>query len=561
MQTHYLSYAQTGYFSPLVVNYVAQNPDLNPLYRYPHSLAALGNAAQHIAANFTPQKRQVLVDVLQQQYAHLSANHLVQKNIAALLQPNCLTVTTAHQPNLFTGHLYFIYKIVDAIQLSKTLQTAYPQYHFVPIYWMGSEDHDFEEINHAHIFGQTLQWQQPTRGAVGRLPTNTLQPIFDQLKPLLGNSPHATELWEVLQTAYLQHQTLADATQYLVNFLFGEYGLVVLNQDNAALKQVFSPALQTELSEQKSYQLVTQTNQILAQQGYTPQAFARPINLFYHTQGNRSRIMYDDATQQYYIQLPEGDIKYLDLKIPNINNKSNDTHLNDTTKPNHDKPNHLPFGEAGVGHLSPNVILRPTYQQTILPNIAYIGGGGELAYWLQQKTTIEAYGANYPVLMLRNSVLWIDKATWQKCEKLGLSIEDLFSDAQNLATEYVNKHSQNTLDLSEQSQLLQTAFEQILAKALQIDPTLQATVMGEMTKLTKSIETLEQKLLRSEKRKYETATSQIQTIKDKLFPNQSLQERYDNFIPYYLRHGKTFIATLLQHLNPLDTRFLVLIED
>ncbi|MBK9460228.1 MAG: bacillithiol biosynthesis BshC [Sphingobacteriales bacterium] len=137
----------------------------------------------------------------------------------------------------------------------------------------------------------------------------------------------------------------------------------------------------------------------------------------------------------------------------------------------------------------------------------------------------------------------------------------MFSDAQNLATEYVNKHSQNTLDLSEQSQLLQTAFEQILAKALQIDPTLQATVMGEMTKLTKSIETLEQKLLRAEKRKYETATSQIQTIKDKLFPNQSLQERYDNFIPYYLRHGKTFIATLLQHLNPLDTRFLVLIED
>jgi uncharacterized protein YllA (UPF0747 family) len=264
--------------------------------------------------------------------------------------------------------------------------------------------------------------------------------------------------------------------------------------------------------------------------------------------------MYDDTTQQYYIQLPEGDIKYLDLKIPNINNKTNN--LNDTTN-----PNHLPFGEAGVGHLSPNVILRPTYQQTILPNIAYIGGGGELAYWLQQKTTIEAYGANYPVLMLRNSVLWIDKVTWQKCEKLGLSIEDLFSDAQNLATEYVNKHSQNTLDLSEQSQLLQTAFEQILAKALQIDPTLQATVMGEMTKLTKSIETLEQKLLRSEKRKYETATSQIQTIKDKLFPNQSLQERYDNFIPYYLRHGKTFIATLLQHLNPLDTRFLVLIED
>lgn len=560
MYTHHINYAQTGYFSPLAVAYLAQNPNLSALYKYPVSLAALGDAAQDIAANFSQQKRQVLVDVLQQQYANLATNSLVQKNIESLQHNNTVTLTTAHQPNLFTGPLYFIYKIVDTIQLSRILQATYPQYNFVPIYWMGSEDHDFEEINHAHIFGQTLQWQQTTGGAVGRLSTDTLAPVLEQLKPFMGNSPHATELWEVLQKAYLQHHTLAQATQYLVNFLFGEYGLVVLNQDNATLKQLFLPAMQTELLTQKSYELVTQTNQLLTQHGYTPQAFVRPINLFYHSKGKRQRILYHNETQKYYVEAANGTINYLPFykQSNRICFDNEQKHLDDNNE-----QNDALFEKAQVGNLSPNVNLRPTYQQTILPNIAYIGGGGELAYWLQQKTTIEAYGAAYPVLLLRNSVLWIDKTTWQKCEKLGLSIEDLFIDAQKLAAEYVNRYSQNTstLDLSEQNKLLQLAFEQILEKAMLIDPTLQASVMGEKSKLSKSIETLEQKLLRAEKRKYETATTQIQSVKEKLFPNQSLQERYDNFIPYYLRHGKNFIATLLQHLNPLDTRFLVLIEE
>ena len=537
MTVHRLSYAQTHFFSRLVVDYVEQKESLQPFLRYTPTVELFEAVLKDATLHYKDLDREQLVQVLLDQYTDEEVGDAVMDNIRQLAQPTTFTVTTAHQPNVFTGPLFFIYKIVSTIRLSETLRKRYPNHRFTPVYWIGSEDHDFEEINHINLFGQTLRWEDEAggRGPVGRLSTDTLQPVLISLKELLGNEPTAQDLWERLERAYGSGLTLAAATRRFVHSLFGKYGLVVLNQDEARFKKLFAPTILRELKVKNSESLVQQTNEQLRQAGYEPQAFPRPINLFYLTEDNqRLRIEWNETVKHYEVLNTE-----LHFSAEEI------------TKEVAEQPERF----------SPNVILRPVYQQTVLPNVAYVGGGGELAYWLQLKSVFADNGAFYPILLLRNSVLVArQNANGQRLEKLGLTIKDLFRPTNKLIVEYLNRHSKHTLNLYPQKELLTTAFEQILEKAMQIDPTLQSSVVGEMTKLTKAIENLEGKLLKAEKRKFETATGQIENLKQKLFPNNGLQERGDNFMPYYVKYGDTFIEELMEFLDVFEGGFLVLGE-
>lgn len=541
-----INYADTHSFSRLFLNYIAGSADLQPFYRYPLRMEGIANSIKDLQ-NYS-HDRQLLCKVLQRQYQHVAQQEAVQQNIAALAKAETFVVATAHQPNLFTGPLYFIYKIVSAIRLAAQLSVAYPHYRFVPMYWMGSEDHDFAEINHLHLYGKTLTWQQTQEGAVGRLPTTTLMPLLDELSDILGNSEAAKTTLQVLQQCYIDNATLGEATRAWVNYLFGQYGLVVINQDDADLKQhVFShiahaeikgiePPAATQLPNmgqatfRRSYDWVRDTDRRLNEAGYDSQAFPRPINLFYLTDNSRARIETDG----------EGYFKTYNNAMRWSADQLNEEIAQYTER------------------FSPNVILRPVYQQSVLPAVAWVGGGGELAYWLQLEAVFKAFGVHYPVLVPRNSALWIDESTAQKMARLSLTVRDLFRHTEKLVVEYVNRNSEHELNLFAQKQLLQTAFEQILERALQIDPTLQSSVVGEMTKLNKSIEALEAKMLRAEKRNFDTAAMQIRSIKEKLFPDGKLQERHDNMLPYYIKHGNRFIETLMAAFDPFDQRFTVI---
>lgn len=413
------------------------------------------------------------------------------------------------------------------------LQQQHPNYTFIPIYWMGSEDHDFEEINHFNIFGKTLTWNTPAGGAVGRLTTTEIKEVLNQLQPLIENLPYGNKLIKILNEAYLQHPTLAQATQFLVNQLFGKYGLLIINQDDALLKQAFIPIAKAELLQQQSYKTVLETNQLITNLGYHAQAFPRPINLFYLGNNFRERILFDENSQTY--------------TITNTNLQFNTQQI-------------IAELEQNPQNFSPNVILRPVFQQAVTAAVAYVGGGGELAYWLQLQQVFNLHNTPYPILVLRNSATLIDANTALKMQKTGLSYHDIFRDVEKLIIEYVQKNSQHTLDISIEKQQLIDIFEQILHKAVAIDTTLQTTVVGEMTKLKNTLETLENKLLRSEKRNFENATNQIRNIKEKIFPKQTLQERFDNFLPHYAKYGEKFIDNLINNLKPITNEMLIFID-
>lgn len=529
MKKHLIPFADTGYFSNLILDYLSQKSDVKEFYgNYP---TLDGFKKQIEDRTKLPVNRQLLVAVIEEQCEHISLSAKTTKNLQKLRIDNAFTVTTGHQLNLFTGPLYFIYKIISTINLAEILNKEFPDNHFVPVYWMHAEDHDFKEINHIHLFGKKIEWEGDHQIPAGYLKTKELESVLDDLGDILGNSDNAAQLKALLRKAYLENDNLADATRFLANELFKDYGLLILDANDKRLKQEFIPYLKAEILEQENADLVNETNKKLESKGYKTQVNPREINCFYMDEGCRSRIVQDEDV----FKVLDSDMQFTKAEMEQLIEEK-------------------PY------HFSPNVVLRPMYQECILPNIAYVGGAGELAYWLQYKSMFEKNEVSFPVLVLRNSVMVINKNLSSKLEKTGLTIELLFQDTDLLINQYVQENASEEISLEEEKGEISKTYQSLKAKAENVDPTLGPRVEAELANQIKSIEKLEDKLRKAEKAKFETSINQIRGIKDKLFPERSLQERYENFTSQYLQHGSSFISEVKEQLEPLDSRFIVLVE-
>ncbi len=473
--------------------------------------------------------RELLVNVLKKQYRTFDADGFSTHLIEKLGNENTFTVTTAHQPSLLLGPLYFIHKIASTIHLSRQLKIQYPDNEFVPMFVIGGEDHDFEEVSSINLFGKKIVWQTEEKGSVGMMRSESLQTVLSELKNLLGESEMAQSIFSIVEKNYSIHERYHTATQALIHTLFAKYGLLVINPNDAELKAAFVPIMLRELLENPSQKLVTETQEKLAAVGFKAQAFPREINLFYLREQLRERIILEENEYKVlntsYVFSKEEIIKELE---------------------NHPE------------RFSPNVVLRPLYQEVILPNLAYIGGGGEIAYWLERKTQFELFGVNLPMLIRRNSVVWIDAASQQKMEKLGLTDKDLFQDIDFLIKNYVTKNASGEINILQEKADMQAVFDRIESLAKQIDPTLSNAVAAEATKQLSALDQLESRIVRAEKQKHEVGLNQIRTLVQKFCPNGGLQERFDNFLPFYIKYGESFFSTLIEHLNPLEKGFIVI---
>ncbi len=530
MQIQRIPFDRIPQFSDRDVAYAQQAESLRAFYKYEPSIDSF---EQVIAdkSDYPSERRRALVAALEDQYAQLPHSDTVASQIRTLAHEHTYTVVTAHQPSLFTGPLYFIYKIASAINLANQLNERYPDAHIVPVFITGGEDHDFEEINHAHIFNDTVTWQQAKGGSVGQLPTESLQPVLAQMKELLGSSDRAVALYEKLEATYGTYERYGMATIAFVHDLFQEYGLVILDMNRSDLKQHFASIMREELIEQPSQQLVQEAQQRLEAAGYGAQAHAREINLFYLGDGYRERIVQENGSYEVLNQSIQFSPAELVAEL-----------------------------EAHPERFSPNVVMRPLYQECILPNLAYIGGGGELAYWLERKAQFEHFGLNFPMLIRRNSVLWIDRTSVKKLDKLDLRLEDLLEDTEQLIKRFVQESTDNEVSLAPEKAQLQQLFERIATKAEDIDPTLKKAVLAEHARQEKAIDNIEGRLMRAEKQRFETSLNQIRGLKDKLFPNNGLQERHDNFIPFFLKYDRPFLDILVQELDPLTPGMVVVYD-
>jgi bacillithiol biosynthesis cysteine-adding enzyme BshC len=527
--TAHLPYNQTHAFGKIVLDYLNGSENLKPFYSFEPSVKNIEETIQRKKQQTV--NRQKLVDVLQDQYQAIPATDEVKKNIEALLSENTFTVCTAHQPNLFTGPLYFVYKVLHTIKLASFLKEQLPQYHFVPVYYMGSEDADFAELNHTYVDGKKIEWRKEQTGAVGRMIVDsTLVQLINELEGQLSTEVHGKEVIDLLRRCYCEGKTIQDATFELVNELYGQWGLIVLIPDNPALKKEMINVFEDDLFNNTSSQIVEETSEKL-EKHYGVQANPREINLFYLKDYIRERI-------------EEKDGRY---KILNTNLSFSKEEIKKELQDNPER-------------FSPNVILRGLFQETILPNLAFIGGGGEMAYWLQLKDLFDHYKVVYPVLVLRNSFLVVEEKWNQKIQKLDLDAKDLFCDENELMKIIVAKNSENKIELNGNFEMAEAFYEQIRAQAEAVDKTLSQYVTSIKTRSLKDLEELEKKMLRAEKRKFEEQQRQIQKIKDMLFPNDGLQERVENFSWFYAKWGRGFIEQLYKHSLALEQKFTILTQ-
>ncbi len=527
---------ETGQFSKLFLDYINGDNHLRGLYAYEPKIEGFQRVIDDKSKENT--NRPLLVTVLKEQYSTIEACDLQKANIELLLKKNTFTVCTGHQLCLFTGPLYFIYKIISTINLAETLKKNYPEYNFVPVYWMASEDHDFAEVQSINLFGKKIFWNNDEKGAVGNLKTDSLNLVIDELKQILGESENSKELIQLFTEAYLKNSNLSDATRYMVHQLFDDHGLVILDGNDSRLKNEFSEIIKDDIINSINYKLVNETISELEKAGFKAQVNPREINCFYMIDNLRERIEHIHNTA-----LEEGR-----RDVFNVVNTSISFTKDELLKELTDHPERF----------SPNVVLRPVYQQKILPNLAYIGGPGELAYWLEYKRMFDHHNINFPVLIPRNFALLTDEKTNQQIQKLGFTINDLFKDVEVLIKEFVNKNANSELSLKEQEEKISNVFVEVSQKAMAVDVTLKGSVEAELQKALNAIKNIESKLLRSEKQKQETSINQIKKLKEKFFPEGALQERYENMAPYYLRSGKKLITDLKEQFDPLDHELMIL---
>lgn len=520
MRLEKVSFAETHSFSSFFLDYIEQEDSLKPFYnRFPE--LPQFRAQIHEKTSFPVLHRQALVKALSSQYATIPPHEEVENNIKALASEKTFTVTTGHQLNIFTGPLYFIYKIVTVINTCRQLKQAYPEYQFVPVYWMASEDHDFAEISYFNLYGRKYTWHTEQSGAVGRFNPKGLEEV---LKDLPGDT-------KIFRDAYLKYPTLSLSVRHYVNALFGDAGLVVLDADDHSLKELLRPVLKDDLFRRTTKTLVDATAASLEAAGYKAAVHARDINLFYLDKGIRGRIERNGDN----FNVVDTDLRFSSSSIEQMI-------------------------EQEPEKFSPNVLLRPIYQEIILPNLAYTGGPAEVVYWLQLKSVFDHFKVPFPMLLPRNFALVMDAPSCKKWQKTGLLLKDLFEEKNFLFNHWVVKNTTHDLSMSQPIESVLSIFESVKRRASTIDETLGPLVSAEATRVLNRLEKIESKLLRAERRRHADRLRQIETIKESLFPGGSLQERTDNFLNFYQR-DPGFIRKLLDMLDPLDFQFNILQYD
>ncbi|MEO8150189.1 MAG: bacillithiol biosynthesis cysteine-adding enzyme BshC [Bacteroidia bacterium] len=530
-EKEYINFYDTKSFSNLIIDYLNEDEKLKPFYSFPLSIEGFAKAIEKRKS--FPVDRKTLTEVLKIQNKSLSNYEnfdIINLQIDLITDEKTFTVTTGHQLNIFTGPLYFTYKIFSAINLAGELKKNFPEYNFVPVYWMASEDHDFEEISCVHLFDKKVSWQQEQKGASGNISTATMNDALNELKSVLGESELSNTIFNLFQTAYTKHGKLTDAMRYLVHHLFGKYGLVIIDASERKLKSTFAPVIKKELLEQFSFKHVSETTAEL-DKNYKSQVSPRELNLFYMKENFRERIEIHNS--KYTVV--NSDISFTKEEI-----------LNEL--------------ENYPERFSPNVVLRPLYEESLMPDLAYVGGGAEVSYWMQYKAMFESQNIFFPVLVLRDSVMVIEKGIAKKIKSSELSLSDLFLSYDELVKIILHKTEEGHVSMIDESVIVEKMFDGILEKMSAVDPTLSGAAMAEKQKTLNALKALEDKTIKALKRKNETSLNQLKVVKEKLFPENTLQERYFNFSMFYVKYGDAFFDALKETLNPLEKKFIVLIE-
>lgn len=491
MSQNKISYSDIPFYKAIIECYLNNDKRLRPfVYDFP-SKSSISSFIQE--RKEFPVDRELLVSSIKSQYSSTQID--VPKNVNLLLDENTFTITTGHQLSLFGGPLFFIYKIIACIELTEKLNKQFPQHNFLPVFWMASEDHDFEEINSISFDNETFKWNTNQKGAVGRFVIDkSFIDLISKLEDKLSNKPFNSELFSLIKESYIKGDSLSLCTRRFVDKILSAPELIIIDGDDKALKSLFRPIANKECKENIVLNNVSKVDEELKKLSFHSQVHAREINLFTLEKESRDRIITEDISM---------------LKDEEI---------------------------------SPNALMRPIYQETILPNIAYIGGAGEIAYWLQLKSTFESFNTSFPALFVRNSFIISSQKINRILKGLDLDFITLFKPVDEVKKQFIKNHdTKDEMNFSNEINQLRSIFSDIKNKSLKTDKSLKDRVEAKFKDNYNFLKDLEKRLIRQEKKRNKIDMERIDFIHNELFPKGVFQERTRTCLETYAEFGSKFI--------------------
>ncbi|MDP1726327.1 MAG: bacillithiol biosynthesis cysteine-adding enzyme BshC [Bacteroidota bacterium] len=513
--------SETGLVPPIVLDYLAGNEFLKPFYAEPNTIGAYKKLID--ARNFDEKKRQVLYDSLINQFHKIKLpleNYpILYSNIKLLLDSNTYTICTGHQLCLYGGPMFVTYKILTAIKLCSELRNAYPEINFVPVLWLASEDHDFEEISNTHLYGRDFKWHKDSGNKpVGTLDLEGLSEDIETISKLIGTNETGQRWIKLIEDSYLKSNDLSEATIKLYTDIFKDYGLIVLEPNQKIFKEELIPVIKSDLLDQSNFSVQTKSDKLLAEK-YKLQINARETNFFYLSETSGRRQIKKEG-EAFVIAGTETRFSVQQLAVE-INN----------------------YPER----FSPNVNLRPVYQELILPNLAYIGGPAEIAYWLQLKAIFDVNKIKFPSVVLRSMNLITGSQLIEKVEKYGLTVSDLVGNELKLTQAYLQKGRK--FDFQKSFDIILNEFQILIDASKDLNKEVSKNFLE--TKL--SLKNLFHEKQRDIKRSIgEAETEQIEKLmklRSKLYPKGIFQERTDTLFQHESNLNRILIPEILEQID------------
>ncbi len=467
--------------------------------------------------SFSKESREVLVAQLNQQYQGFQLPEKVNENLRSLQLENSFTVVTGHQICAAGGPLYLIYKIFTSIRITQELNASQSEFHFVPVYWMATEDHDIEEIRHFHWGNEKIELATEFEGVAGELPTEDFLSWLNEKRA--EGKFNEIGLSELFIQAYSK-KNFAEATRYWVNELLGEFGVVCVDGNDSALKALASGLFEKEIQEKFVFSEVSKTNLEIENSGFNPNIQPRNFNLFWlkneSVHVTRKRL---DLNNEVF-QTSDASQQFTSEELMEIRSE-----------------------------LSPNVLLRPLYQETILPNIAYIGGPSELGYWLQLKNAFDAAKLQMPLLVHRISMTLVRKRDLEFVSKNELDISELMQEKLHDAQKKM-LGSMNVKTFENEIGQTRTSFENLKKYISEIDASLVGWLSAEEKRQLDQWNNIEQKMKKAIKSKEEVKFNQLEKFFAFVHPNQIPQERVFSLLYAAEIFGWKEMKELLMQIDP-----------
>lgn len=476
-------------------------------------------------------------EIISNQYKRYnSLSDKTKKNIKLLESPKTLAVITGQQLGILSGPLYTIYKIITAIKLSSQLNERYTDFNFVPVFWMESDDHDFNEVHQINILNNennlvNIKYKEDVsddaiRASVGNLIFDeSINEFFNQLELNLRQTEFKSSIISKLREIYSTGKSFKESFRELLFWLFDEYGLIIFDPSTEEVKQTLKPIFLTEINNFRVHTQKLVSVSATLEEMYHAQVKVKPVNLFYHIENGR-----------YSIE-PVDEIFKLRRKRKQFTKDEIILEINEHPE-----------------RFSPNVLLRPITQDYLFPTAFYVAGPSEISYFAQIHPLYEFFEIEPPVIYPRSSATLVEKSVLTFMEKYDLTMRDVFLGIDHLKEKILSTVAENNIDLifEDATKNMNLIFDEIKEKLFAIDKTISDSTNRYREKVLFALNELKSKAEKAHESRFETIIRQISKLSNLLYPNENLQERELNYFYFANKFGQEFHKKLYDELSVSD---------